>query len=146
MTPQDFQKLCKDHDWSFSFSDDFRVYIRSNPVQREIEGVVRSVKGKFDSDSEQIKAIWLKWCFLPWSIADVTKAYAKLRSIADAYLGVQVRKDWEANTTLATEYLNLPRYKQGWWWICELSRFIENETGKSSRDLGSWNYSHIHIV
>ena len=137
MTPQDFEKLCKEHLWSFQFSDDHRVWMEGHRGEATINDLVR--KG-----NNEIRAIYLDYCFLPWEEHQVVNEYEKIRTKTDQLVGVEARKAWEARTTIDPMYASLPRFKQGWWWLCELSRFLEKETGETDTKLGTWNNKHLH--
>lgn len=135
MTPQDFEALCKTHDWSYDYSDDHRKWQAGNAVEEKIINAVRN-------GGLEIRAIYLKYCFLPWRESEVVDAYNKVRATADQRIGVKSRKEWEARTKIDALYTTLPRFKQGWWWLCELSRFLERETEEKSIVLDTCGYKH----
>lgn len=136
ITLQDFEALCQNHDWTFEWSDDRSVWADGHRTQRQIESQLRT-------GAEGFKAIYLKYCVLPWEESQVVDAYGKVRTMTDERVGVEARKAWESRTTLDPLYATLPRHKQGWWWLCELSRFLEQETGETASKLGTWNYKHL---
>lgn len=136
LTIQEFEALCKSHDWTFEWSDDHSKWMAGNRVQRQIEGQLRT-------GAKGFKAIYLRYCVLPWEDDQVVDAYKKVRTETDLRVGVEARKAWESRTTLDPLYATLPRHKQGWWWLCELSRFLEQETGETGTRLGTWNYKHL---
>lgn len=132
----DFEKLCKNHDWTYHFSDSHNVWIAGNRVDREI-------KIHLLNNGNDFKKVYLKYCYLPYSESEVIESYKSVRDKFDLMVGSDVRKYWESNTKLDESYIDLPRNKRGWWWLCELANLLEKNTGEQPSTLGTWCYTHL---
>ena len=132
----DFEMLCKNHDWTYHFSDSHAKWMSGNRVNREIVAHLMN-------NGDDFKKIYLKYVVLPYSDNDVIAAYKDIRNKFDEIVGVDIRKQWESNTQLNELYIDLPRHKKGWWWLCELSRLLEKNSRESSSKLGTWCYTHL---
>ena len=142
MNAQEFQRKCKGHDWSYNFSDSFDVWERCQPVQSEIEAVARQA---VKDGNEEILSIWIQYCFLPWNEKQVIKEYLKVRAKVDQEVGEEARMEWEKSTEIHPLYRNVARYKQGWWWLCELTKWVSEATGKTVYEMGGMRgYVHLH--